>query len=161
VIAGMVLDGANTMLGAGLFIHRKTKRIMAIVVSCASLNILLNIIFVPRIGILGAAIATLITYMVNSLLFALAGRRLLPVKLPWSTMARAAAAATVMYLALIHVLPGHRLLTVAVRVAVGGVIYTALVSLIDPDARALVRTVRESQPVRVCHVVSSIRLPGK
>ncbi len=143
VIAGMVLDGGNSMLGAGLFIHRKTKRIMAIVLSCAILNILLNIVLVPRIGILGAAIATLISYMVNALSLAFAGRRLLPVKLPWSTMARAGAAAAVMYLALIHVCPGRRLLTVAVRIAVGGLLYAGLVTLVDPDARTLVRTARQ------------------
>jgi O-antigen/teichoic acid export membrane protein len=137
VIAGMVVDGTNAMVGAGLFIHRKTRRIMAIVLSSAVLNLVLNLILVPRIGILGAAIATLVSYAVASLAMAIAGRHLLPIRLPWATTARAAIAAGVMYAALIFVFPGHRLLTVAVRGMLGAPIYGVIMVLIDPDAKAL------------------------
>ncbi|HVR02857.1 MAG TPA: oligosaccharide flippase family protein [Polyangia bacterium] len=138
VIAGMIVDGTNSMLGAGLFIHRKTRVIMAIVVSGAAFNIGLNLILVPRIGIIGAAIATLVSYSGTALALRIAGRRLLPVPLPWLTFLRAGIAAGIMYLVLQHVLPGHRLLTVAVRILVGAPIYVAVMTLIDGDARAMV-----------------------
>jgi O-antigen/teichoic acid export membrane protein len=138
VIAGMVVDGSNSMVAAGLFIHRKTKLIMAVVLSSAILNLVLNLIFVPRIGILGAAIATLVSYATASCLLALAGRQFLPVKLPWATILRAGAAALAMYATLSHLCPGRHLLTVAVRALVGAPLYLLLIALIDPDARALV-----------------------
>jgi O-antigen/teichoic acid export membrane protein len=139
VIAGMVVDNTNGIVGAGLFIHRKTRVIMVIVIATALLNIALNLVLVPRIGILGAAIATLISYAANSLTMAIAGRRLLPVKIPWLTILRAAGAALVMYFALRNLLPGHHLVTVAVRGALGVPIYGLIMAAIDPDARALVR----------------------
>jgi O-antigen/teichoic acid export membrane protein len=137
VIAGMAVDGTNAMMGAGLFIHRKTKVIMSIVVCCAALNILLNLALVPRIGIVGAAIATLVSYAVTSFALGTAGRRLLRVSIPWTTILRAGISAALMYAAIRHVLPGHRLLTVGARMMVGAPIYVILMSLIDQDARAL------------------------
>jgi O-antigen/teichoic acid export membrane protein len=142
VIAGMVLDGAQAMLGAGLFIHRRTRTIMVIVLSCALLNIGLNLVLVPRIGVVGAAIATLVAYAASSLTMAIAGRNLLPVHLPWASMARAGLASAVMYLAVIFVLPGHRLLTVGVRAAMGALIYALIMVMIDEDAKTLWSKIR-------------------
>jgi O-antigen/teichoic acid export membrane protein len=138
VIAGMVVDGTNTMLGAGLFIHRRTRAIMTVVFSSALLNIGLNLALVPRIGIVGSAMATLISYSVTALAMGGAGRRLLPVKVPVMTILRAGACALAMYVPLRNLLPGHHLVTVGVRVALGVPIYGLLMTAIDPDARALV-----------------------
>jgi O-antigen/teichoic acid export membrane protein len=135
----MVLDGASPMLGAGLFIHRRSRRIMAIVMSSAALNMILNVVLIPRVGIVGAAIATLVAYTAASLLLAAAGRHLLPVAIPWPTIARASAASGLMYLAVAFVLPGHRLLTVLVRAVMGAAVYAALLLLVDADARKLAR----------------------
>ena len=138
VIAGMVLEGANAMVAAGLFIHRKTKHIGLVVFSSAILNLVLNLLLVPRVGIMGAAIATLASYAVASCALALVGRRFLAVKIPWMTMARATLAAIAMYLSLAHLCPGRHLLTVAVRALIGTPLYVLLIALIDPDARNLV-----------------------
>ncbi|MDB4969227.1 MAG: polysaccharide biosynthesis protein [Myxococcales bacterium] len=137
VMGGMVADGTNSMLGAGLFIHRKTRTIMTIVLSCAALNIVLNLILVPRIGIQGAAIATLICYSIAAPSMAWAGRSLLPIALPWRTLLTAGVASVAMYFALIHVMPGRRLLSVGVRALLGIPIYGGIMMLISPDARAL------------------------
>jgi O-antigen/teichoic acid export membrane protein len=139
VIAGMVMDGSSSMVGAGLFIHRKTRIIMAIVVFAALLNLGLNYLLIPRIGIVGSAIATLIAYTVNSGALAIAGRHLLRIHMPFATLLRAGGAAAVMYFAVMPILPGHRLITVAARSIVGAIVYGVLIAAIDPDARALAR----------------------
>jgi O-antigen/teichoic acid export membrane protein len=139
VIGGMVVDGANSMVGAGLFIHRKTRTIMTIVLSSAALNIVLNLILVPRIGILGSAIATLVCYSAAALGMAAAGRSLLPIALPWATLVRAGAASVAMYFAVSRILPHGRLLAVGVRTTLGAVVYGGIMVLISPDARELAR----------------------
>jgi O-antigen/teichoic acid export membrane protein len=139
VIAGMVVDGTSSMFGAGLFIHRKTRLIMSVVLGSAVVNIILNLILVPRIGILGAAIATLVSYTVTALAMAMAGRHLLPVAVPWPTVLRAGLAALVMYAALHYLCPGRRLLTVGVRLVAGAPIYGVIMFLIDADARVLLK----------------------
>src|SRR5262249_13956165 len=130
-------DGTTSMVGAGLFIHRKTRTIMSIVLSCAVLNIVLNLILVPRIGIIGAAIATLVCYVAAALSLAIAGRNFLVVAIPWRTLGRAGIVSVVMYLALIRLYPGHRFVTIGVRVALGAALYGSLMGIVDEDARAL------------------------
>jgi len=135
----MVVDGMNSMVGAGLFIRRKTRVIMVIVICCATLNVGLNIVLIPRLGILGSAIATLVAYSGVVIAMGIASRQLLAVPLPWGTLLRSSAAAAVMYFALERVLPGHGLVTVAVRIALGVVIYGLAMVAIDQDARVLAR----------------------
>jgi len=139
VIAGMVVDGTNSMLGAGLFIHRKTRIIMPIVMSGALLNLVLNMLLIPRMGILAAAVATLISYTVTALGLGLAGRHLLPVAIPWATMLRTAIGSVAMLLAVRSIYPGRRLATVGVRVVLGAAIYLLVMVLIDGDARAMMK----------------------
>lgn len=141
VIAGIVVDGCNSMVGAGLFIHRKTRVIMAVVLSGAALNLGLNLLMVPRIGIVGAAVATLVCYTFTALAMAVAGRHLLKIRLPWATVLRAGLASLLMYVALQPVLPGKRLLTVGVRLLIGGPLYVGIMGLIDPDARGILQGV--------------------
>lgn len=138
VIGGMVIDGMTSLVGAGLYINRKTKTLSAMVLGCATLNIVLNFILVPRLGILGSAVATLISYLVTAVSFGIAGRSYLRVPVPWTTIARAGIVAALMYLLLFWIYPGHRMVTVALRIAIGGPFYVALMSMIDPDARVIV-----------------------
>jgi len=139
VIAGMVVDGTAGMLGSGLFIHRKTRIIGSIVLSSAVLNLVLNIILVPRVGIKGSAIATLVSYALNSLALAIAGRQLLPVRIPWATILRAGSSAALMWLALRGLYPGHHFATIAVRTLLGAVLYGLVITLFDKDARGIMR----------------------
>ncbi len=139
VIAGLIVEGANSMLGAGLFIHRRTRTIMGIVVSIALLNLVLNIVLVPRIGILGAAIATLVSYVVNAVALAVIARHLLRVQIPWATILRAGGASVLMWLALRNLYPGHHFATIGLRTGTGAVLYSLLIILLDRDARSLAR----------------------
>jgi hypothetical protein len=50
---------------------------------------------------------------------------------------RAGVVAGIMYLAIVRVLPGHRLFTAALRITLGMPIYVVLMALIDADARAM------------------------
>jgi O-antigen/teichoic acid export membrane protein len=139
VIAGMVVDGAATIVSAGLFIHRKTTLIMLAVASSAVINVGANLLLVPRYGIVGAAAATLIGYVVVYLAFAAGARRYLPVRFPWATLLRAGGSALVMYFVLSHILPGRRFLTVGVRGVVGLLLYGVLIAAIDSDGRDYIK----------------------
>jgi O-antigen/teichoic acid export membrane protein len=106
--------------------------------SCATLNIGLNLMLIPHLGVVGAGVATLASYSVLAVLMASAGHRLLPVVLPWATLARSGLSAAVMYLAVFLILPGRHFLTVGIRVALGALIYAVLITLVDRDARDMV-----------------------
>ena len=139
VIAGMVVDGAASIVGAGLFIHRKTPQIMLAVVVAAVINLLCNFVLVRQFGMVGAAASTLIGYAVVYVAFAWGARRYLPVPVPWATLLRAGFAAGVMYVALSFILPGHRFITVGVRGLAGLIIYCAVIAAIDANGCMFVK----------------------
>lgn len=141
VIGGMVIEGMTGMLGAGLFVRRKVIAIVSIIMSCAVLNIGLNFLFIPSLGVVGAAIATLAAYAVLAVAMTIVGRRILPVDLPWATLARSSVASAIMFAAVYFVYPGHRLLTVALRVALGVLVYAVAIVVVDGDARKIGRGV--------------------
>ncbi len=64
IITPLVLYGAYVVYGAGLYIHKRTKILMYLTLLSGIINISLNIVLIPRLGILGAAYATLIAYLV-------------------------------------------------------------------------------------------------
>ena len=59
-----LLFGLQNILKAGALIHNKTLQMTQYALLAAALNIILNIVMIPTFGILGAAIATTLSYFV-------------------------------------------------------------------------------------------------
>jgi O-antigen/teichoic acid export membrane protein len=147
VVGGLVSAGAIPIAAAGVFIHKRTWLVARYVLLCASLNLVLNVVLLPTIGIQGAAIATLVSYLLLLVLMTRAGIRLLPVRIPWGVIVRAAAVALSMYTIVAPIHVGARVGTVAARTAIGLVVYALLILAIDKTAReglaALMARVKE------------------
>ena len=58
----------NNVFNAGLYLKKKTTVILLIMLTAVVVNIILNLILLPRFGIMGAAVATLIACVVSSAL---------------------------------------------------------------------------------------------
>jgi O-antigen/teichoic acid export membrane protein len=139
VIAGMVFSGATAITGAGLFLHKRTATIMTLVVSAAVLNVGLNLALIPRVGILGAALATLVSYAALLAATTAFSQRQLEVALPWGALARAGLVALGMYVVVVHIDAGGRLATLVARVAVGVLVYGSVLLAVDRPSRAQAR----------------------
>lgn len=63
IALAVLILGISNIISNILLLVKKTKIMAYIWIIAAVLNLLLNIMFVPRMGILGAAIATLIAYL--------------------------------------------------------------------------------------------------
>jgi O-antigen/teichoic acid export membrane protein len=142
VIAGMAVDGAGVLLGAGLFVERQTFTIMQLVLGSAVVNIALNLVLVPSFGIVGAAAATLVTYVGLAVAMAVRGARWLPVRIPWGGLLRSSVAGAIMYLVVSGVVAGSRPATIAVRMAIGAAVYAGIIVALEPRAREAVRAAR-------------------
>jgi O-antigen/teichoic acid export membrane protein len=139
VITGMMFDGAVAIVGAGLFIQKRVRLTMAIVLGSAALNVALNLLLVPRFGILGAGFATVISNATLSISMAMAGAATLRLEIPWGTLARAAAASLVMWMAVSAVPPARGLSSILLRVALGVVVYGVGLLALDARLRAQLR----------------------
>ena len=135
VVAGMAVDAMVVIVGAGLFIHKRTALVAALVSACAAGNLVLNVLLVPRIGILGAAVATLASYAALAASMQWRSARVLPVPFPWPSAAKFAVLAALMSLAVLRLPAGRGALSLAARVGLGVALYGAMVAASDRPAR--------------------------
>ncbi|TRZ51232.1 hypothetical protein D4S03_05445 [bacterium] len=77
----------------GLDIEKKTKKIALINIVAAVINAALNILLIPRFGIAGSALATLISAAVLLYAYMRASQKLYPIPYPWGKIVKACVAA--------------------------------------------------------------------
>ena len=104
LVLGIMVYTLHIFFNAGLIIHKKTVTMLKIVGFCALLNIGLNIWMIPRIGLQGAAVSTLVSYVVFLGLIARASLAILPLRVDLGAWVRYACAAG---LSVLIVLPVH------------------------------------------------------
>jgi len=98
VLIGVFLQALDFPLSAGLHFAKKTTVILSIMIVAASVNIGLNLLLVPVYGIMGAAFATLISYVGYSLAFYLISRKYFAFKVHYSKIAQYAVFSLICFL---------------------------------------------------------------
>jgi O-antigen/teichoic acid export membrane protein len=88
VALSYVLYGFYYQLAVGLNLEKKMKYIPVIVSTAAAVNLLLNYVLIPPWGMMGAAISTLASYSLLSVLAYFASRRFYPVAYEWGRLAQ-------------------------------------------------------------------------
>lgn len=91
LVIGLVLSAVTIYFRPGLMIYKRASKIAVATFYACVLNIVLNIILLPRIGLVGAAIATMVSYGGIVVFLAYQSLRVLPYKLEWASFARYAA----------------------------------------------------------------------
>ena len=138
---GYVIYGSYTVLAAGLFIHRRTGR-LAIATACACVvNLGLNRVLIPRMGIVGAAIATAISYIGLMLVLTFMSFRSLRFPLPWGYILRVVGFGAVMFLSITWIDLGHPAATLAARIVLGAFVFCSLALGVDSRGRRLVQEI--------------------
>jgi O-antigen/teichoic acid export membrane protein len=98
VALAYVLHGAFLLTSVGIGISKEARYYPLITAAAAAANVVANLLLIPRLGILGAAWATVLSYAVMAGLGLAVSQRLYPLPLQWSRFAATAAAAAVSYL---------------------------------------------------------------
>ena len=104
------------------FAHRTIYQVW-IVLFIAVVNVVLNLIAIPRFGIVGAAVASVIAYAVSIVLTAALGRKYLILPFPVRDCARVLLASVVMSLLLMPLRGYHSPLALAGQITAGGALY--------------------------------------
>ena len=93
VLLAYVFTGAYVNFVVGVYLEKKTKYIPYATGAGAVVNIVVNLLLIPRMGIMGAAIATLMSYVVMALGIYYPSQRLYHVNYEWGRIIRVSAAA--------------------------------------------------------------------
>ena len=138
--APIVLHGAITIYTAGLYIHKKTSLILYFTLGAGALNVLLNLVFVPRMGMVGAAIATLISYVFLIILANIFSSRFITIRLNYLAIGKYILA-SVMAVVLLRFISIEILFGVIFKVLIGILIYSTTILIIDNRIREKLRIV--------------------
>jgi O-antigen/teichoic acid export membrane protein len=107
----------------------KTELVLILLSSGAGLNIVLNIILIPRLGILGAALATLIAFAIVGVITMIVSRRLFKFDIDIIAIVKTVFASAVMATCVWLIGPDS-IAMVVVSIVVGAVIYFGVLILI-------------------------------
>ena len=126
---------AKTMLYIGIFYHtilmlaKRTRAIGVLYAVTAVLNIVMNIILVPWIGILGAAIATLVAFIIHFAVLYTLGAKQLSFDINLKFIAKSLISAVAMG-AVIYFLNSEGLLNLIISIVVGAIVYFVILVLL-------------------------------
>jgi O-antigen/teichoic acid export membrane protein len=111
---------------------RKTGAMATIMALAAGLNLGLNLLLIPLMGIVGAAVSTVIAYTIALIVCAVLGRRHFALPLPWVDWLKAATATMIMAAA-VYALPQFETawLMLLVQAVTGGLVYVAAALVLD------------------------------
>lgn len=139
VIGGIALQGLFPVASAGLQIEKRSPAILLSILSALVLNVALNILLIPRWGLDGAAIATLLSCLLMVVLAAWQGRNTIWLTPQTYRLAIFVFAALVMYLLTTNINLTGSVQTLLTRILSGIVSYSLLVIFLDKHTRHLAR----------------------
>jgi O-antigen/teichoic acid export membrane protein len=139
LLAALLIYATYIFVAAGLLIYKRTIQMAGILVAATLLNIALNCLLLPYMGLPGSAVATLISYSFCILLLGFAARRVLPLKLKLGALARYLLAALTAWLAGSRLELGSPIVDVLARSVLTMTVYTAALYALDRRARSATR----------------------
>ncbi|MBI5055382.1 MAG: oligosaccharide flippase family protein [Nitrospirae bacterium] len=135
VSASYLIFGLMPICSAGIHIQKKTNILMKLSVAAALANILLNIFMVPWLGILGAAIATLISYILLVAAVAYKASNFLTVKINFFGVIKYIIISSLMIYVMDFYNQGMTVIDIIVKVIIGSSFYLLVLLFIDSDIR--------------------------
>jgi O-antigen/teichoic acid export membrane protein len=113
-------------LGQAFVLGRRTDRLLLTLCIPAASNVILNLILVPGMGVMGAALATTTSFAIGLLASIALGRSVVVMPIPWTALSRCALACGVMAGAVV-LLPAYGgVPELALKAGVGAIVYTVV-----------------------------------
>jgi O-antigen/teichoic acid export membrane protein len=142
--ASLVSYGKAYYLDLAFQLSRNTSRQVAASALGAVVNTALNLVLIPRYGVMGAAYSTLVAYVAAFAASAWLGRSVCALPIPWSQLSRITASTGLMAIALVPLRHRTGPGALALQVLVGVAAYLAAALALDvAGARRALRSRRE------------------
>ena len=129
VALAIILFNCSSVSMNVVVLHKKTKLVGTIYAISASINMAMNIILVPIIGILGAAIATLMTFAAHLSVVSIIGFRRLPFDIDLKFIIKSVISSGVMGLIILKLNPIGAV-NILISVGIGTVVYFGVLILL-------------------------------
>ena len=137
LVAGLLLYAVHVFFRPALLIEKKSNTIAAQVGISAVANIVLNMVLLPRMGVIGAAYATLVSYGLCLALMAYSSCRIIPLHVDWMSFAKCAGCAAITWTVLSR-LQGSDFLLLLLKVSLGALLYVGLLWTSNEETRKVI-----------------------
>jgi len=98
VLLAYIFLGVSNNIAAGIYIEKKTRKLPAITFLGAFVNVAANLLLIPKFGIMGAAIATLLSYAIMAVAMYVVVQRFYPTPYEFQRIGKIAAAMVIVFL---------------------------------------------------------------
>ena len=98
IIVGYIFSGARSVVNIGLLLKHRTRSLALVTGAAAVVNIALNLLLIPQYGMYGAAIATILSFIILYVLTHVLAQRALPVPYEHKKLLIMLASGAVLYL---------------------------------------------------------------
>ncbi len=138
ILPGAIFWGLSPLFAAGLYIHKKTKKLTQLVFIGVGINILLNILLIPFFHLIGAAIATLSTYFIIMIMLVKISNKYLKITIQFRLLAKSIFASVIMFLIIQYINIGTGIFSLLLEICVGAFVYIVILLTIDINIRKLI-----------------------
>jgi O-antigen/teichoic acid export membrane protein len=135
VVIGQSIYACSLLLNNGLFIKNKTYILTYVIFAACLVNIGLNMVLIPRFGIVGAAQATLLSNLFYTVMITYYAFKEFSFQIDYGHIFRYLGAATIMYLTVKMIHLDNQLVNLVSEIAAGAVVYSSLVLVFDREIR--------------------------
>lgn len=151
VIVGVMVAGLFFPATVGLHLMKKTATVAKIMFYTAMINMVLNFIFVPFWGIMGAAVATLVSCLFQIVYGLIKSSRYLTVQHDFRFYASCFMSAVIMFLALSFTPQNDtaNILMLVLRVIGGILVYLTAALLLDPKLRRRLQNIYQKFVLKI------------
>jgi O-antigen/teichoic acid export membrane protein len=136
VLLAYVFTGAYVVFVVGVYLEKKTKYLPLVAGAGALLNVGANFVLIPRMGILGAALSTLLSYVLMAVGMYFASQRFYRVEYEWNKVVKIAGLAIILFIILRFADPEPLTFNgIVLKIVMLGVFGSALVLMKVVDSR--------------------------
>jgi len=153
--AGALFSGLQQVFHAGFLFHKKTSCITFGIVAAGALNLLLNILFIPKYGYFAAAVSSLFSHTFLLVLMVALSRRLFIWKFPFVSLAKVSCASAAMGIVVYFLhdtLTSSTIINVIISVFIGGLTYLAFLVVFrefrPEEKKAIKQIIKRCMPCR-------------
>jgi O-antigen/teichoic acid export membrane protein len=151
LVAGMIVFATTFFFNMGLALFNKTVHMAVLTIAGAALNIGLNIVLLPIMGIQGAALATFLSFLAMAIATAVASFRYLPLKVFSGNLLRYLLAGSIAVILVRPLSFRYVIIELTIRGTAALAIYVAFLYLTDSEIRGaaqrLVGSIRQAVSV--------------
>jgi O-antigen/teichoic acid export membrane protein len=140
LVSGLVLSAGQIFFKPGLLVHKKVFKVARVTLYAAIINIVLNVVMLPRIGVKGAAIATLLSYAAWIFMMARESLAIFHFEIRYFAFAKYLIAGAAVVLVASRVQVPTLILSILVKGIVSVIVYCVILWIVDAQFRDLMRS---------------------